>query len=1206
MNHLKALWRRIGQIRVTRTWAIVAGLGLVMLLVWIVGPLISVAHVAPLEGRLARLVVILALALGALAYVLLQQRDRRRRNEAMVKELAASPPPQVEEDYSDEDVKAMHERTQEALAFMRSAHVGKNKEFVYELPWYLIIGPPGAGKTTALRNSGLKFPVASKFGDAPMTNIGGTRNCDWWFTDQAVLIDTAGRYTTQDSHQLSDSKSWLGFLDLLAKHRPLQPVTGLLVAISATDLINGDDREIAAHGRAIRARINEVMEKLGVKPPVYLIITKLDLVSGFSEFFEDIPQSQRDQVLGHTFDLEASRAGATATELFSVAFDGLCDRICDRLPGRIQAERDIQRRGAIFGFPQQIASLKPALQTLIQFIGRETKFEPTPLVRGFYFSSATQFGRPIDRLMAAVAANFGLSRVEAVAAGSSGRSYFIRDLLHSVVFGEGALAESDPRAHRRRIWIRRGVVAGGALVLALALIVWTVSYVNALGLIHQLQARSDHLSHTVQSLGGGDVSDSDLTEVLPMLDQARSLPFASTAPASLQPFGFTLGMSRTHALRVQADGAYQNALNRWMLPRLILDLEDQIRAALQHGGDEDRRQQIYGLLRVYLMLGRSAGAPLNKDQIESWFSNEWQGRFARAEDDPTRAALQKHLEALLSGPVTAPPLDRDLIAAARVQIRSLGAGERAYSRMLSDPALAQLPPFSLTDVPSVGNSGLFLRKSGKSISLGVPGMYRRQAFFSTVAPTIAKIASQSLDEAWVETDKPGPTQNLATSAAEAGRIKDEILIAYLKDFTHQWDSFIDDIAISPQHNAAERIQIATQPPSPVKLLINALGSETNLLPPEMSTRSAGGAAGAARVAGLFSRSIYRGVQNIGMIGSVYNNGAAPAGPPGPLDDVIAHFQWLQNMNPAQGPSPLETALQALAATGDATLSAKAASGLADPNLQRTKTSAAMEATAKLDQVTTVLPPKVRDLFTGFVKASATELNQRMKSNLQQTYAAGLGGQCASILKQGFPFTDDMHDVSLDDLSRLLRPQGLLDQFVQANLSGMIDTSGRSWAPTPAGQSIGLQPTTVRALQDADKLSRKLFQPGDIRPNVRFWVEPVEIETATGAATLSIDGVPVAFSASDRKPVEMRWPGSAPGVSISFPNRGGAPILRAWNGDFGIMEMLRNAKIISSTSRALTFELTVQNDRARFALRFINTENPFQINDYRAIKCPATL
>ena len=55
MNHLKALWRRIGQIRVTRTWAIVAGLGLVMLLVWIVGPLISVAHVAPLEGRLARL-----------------------------------------------------------------------------------------------------------------------------------------------------------------------------------------------------------------------------------------------------------------------------------------------------------------------------------------------------------------------------------------------------------------------------------------------------------------------------------------------------------------------------------------------------------------------------------------------------------------------------------------------------------------------------------------------------------------------------------------------------------------------------------------------------------------------------------------------------------------------------------------------------------------------------------------------------------------------------------------------------------------------------------------------------------------------------------------------------------------------------------------------------------------------------------------------
>ena len=72
---------------------------------------------------------------------------------------------------------------------------------LYDLPWYMIIGPPGAGKTTVLVNSGLNFPLAEKFGKEALRGVGGTRSCDWWFTDQAVLLDTAGRYTTQDSNQ---------------------------------------------------------------------------------------------------------------------------------------------------------------------------------------------------------------------------------------------------------------------------------------------------------------------------------------------------------------------------------------------------------------------------------------------------------------------------------------------------------------------------------------------------------------------------------------------------------------------------------------------------------------------------------------------------------------------------------------------------------------------------------------------------------------------------------------------------------------------------------------------------------------------------------------------------------------------------------------------------------------------------------------------
>ena len=54
---------------------------------------------------------------------------------------------------------------------------------------------------------------------ARCAGVGGTRNCDWWFTDEAVLIDTAGRYTTQDSDARGRQAAWLGFLRLLKKHR---------------------------------------------------------------------------------------------------------------------------------------------------------------------------------------------------------------------------------------------------------------------------------------------------------------------------------------------------------------------------------------------------------------------------------------------------------------------------------------------------------------------------------------------------------------------------------------------------------------------------------------------------------------------------------------------------------------------------------------------------------------------------------------------------------------------------------------------------------------------------------------------------------------------------------------------------------------------------------------------------------------------------
>ena len=198
---------------------------------------------------------------------------------------------------------------------------------------------------------------------AEIRGVGGTRNCDWFFTSEAVLIDTAGRYTTQDSHAPVDRGAWQAFLDLLKKHRPRQPINGVLVAISASDLL-ADEGVREAHARAVRDRLAEISERLGVQVPVYLMLTKCDLISGFAEFFEDLDNEQRQQVWGATFaiDAEGSPAPLARGRVRPPA------RAARRAPAGSPARRDAtcERRALIFGFPSQVALLGRPLESFIR------------------------------------------------------------------------------------------------------------------------------------------------------------------------------------------------------------------------------------------------------------------------------------------------------------------------------------------------------------------------------------------------------------------------------------------------------------------------------------------------------------------------------------------------------------------------------------------------------------------------------------------------------------------------------------------------------------------------------------------------------------------------------------------------------------------------------------------------------------------------
>ena len=272
-------------------------------IVWWVGPLIAIGESRPLDPVWVRATVIGVLFLLLVLRAVLRFWNQKRTNAQLVDGMTKGPTS------TDRELKTLDERFTQALSVLKHAP-GKKKggAFLYDLPWYIFIGAPGSGKTTALLNAGLTFPLAEKMGGASVRGVGGTRNCDWWFTDEAVLIDTAGRYTMQESNASVDAGAWDGFLALLRKSRPRRPINGVLLTVNIQDLLQQTPVERKDHAAKLRARIQELTEKLGVRAPVYVLVTKADLIAGFNESFAALSKEERNQVWGLQLPLCARHA----------------------------------------------------------------------------------------------------------------------------------------------------------------------------------------------------------------------------------------------------------------------------------------------------------------------------------------------------------------------------------------------------------------------------------------------------------------------------------------------------------------------------------------------------------------------------------------------------------------------------------------------------------------------------------------------------------------------------------------------------------------------------------------------------------------------------------------------------------------------------------------------------------------------------------
>ncbi|MEM8662547.1 MAG: type VI secretion system membrane subunit TssM, partial [Pseudomonadota bacterium] len=565
----------------------------ICLLIWFYGSLLSLGDFRPFESAQNRLIAIAIIIALWLVYVIVTAVRSRRADKKMMDDLAdgGELSPEAE---AKAEVKVLRDRLREAMSLMRKV-VGRRFGYVYELPWYLVVGAPGAGKTTVLRNSGLKFPIGDAMVAEPVEGIGGTRNCNWWFAEEAILIDTAGRYTTQGDFKGTDKAGWLGFLDLLRKHRRAQPVNGVIVTISVGDILTQPPDERLKEMRAVRQRLAETEEKLKARIPVYVLVTKIDLLPGFSEFFDSLTRSDREQVWGMTFELakKAEPSDGALPEIFGQEFDLLLERANKLLLQRLQQEPDLAARGLVFRFPAEMASLKESLAEVVAELTASSKLVDPPLLRGVYFTSGIQESARARSPARARAARTGLGR--AVGALSVHRSFFLTKLFSGVLFEEAALVTRDKRLTRGRRILRRVTVATVAALMVGATTVWGIAYKQNIDALDAARAATEDYERLAGGIPVTDVADADFLRVLPALDALAGAREAIDRGVVTASLGFGTGslVARQH------DAAYRRALNALLLPRLLVYAQ---RVMADPAAPPDR---LFDALKLYAMLGNA-------------------------------------------------------------------------------------------------------------------------------------------------------------------------------------------------------------------------------------------------------------------------------------------------------------------------------------------------------------------------------------------------------------------------------------------------------------------------------------------------------------------------------------------------------------------------------------------------------------------------
>jgi type VI secretion system protein ImpL len=1151
----------------------ILGLVLLALFIWFAGPYFAFADYRPLESVLARCLLIASIVviwgLVKLIKKLKAAQAGKQLAAAVVAQPDASPNP---------DAAPLRERFEEAVAALKDSRGTDHN--LYSLPWYVFIGPPGSGKTTVLENSGLNFPLAQRFGKDALRGVGGTRNCDWWFTDDAVFLDTAGRYTTQDSDPGSDSRGWKEFLGLLRKYRQRRPINGVILTVSVSDLLTQSAPGREAQIAAARHRLDELNRELKIQLPVYLLVTKCDLMDGFTEYFDDLSAEARRQVWGVTFPYEKTADGSAAPG-FATEFDALLTRLNARLWGRLEEEPEARRRARIFSFPQQVAALKDVLNQYVTDVFSVTRMDRRLLLRGVYFTSGTQEGTPIDRLLGAMSRNFAFApgAVSGAAIGR-GKAYFIERMLRDVVFPESGLAGVNRRLELRMAALQLAAYAAMVLIAVLAVIAWSVSYTRNRAFLADVSAAVQTVAPPAEGPGAA------LETLVPRLDAIGRVDEVAGKYAEHASWSMRWGLFKGRSIAQAARDAYLRELNDTLLPRVAA----LIKLRLLEAAREPER--LYDYLKAYLMLGDPGR--LDKGQLAPMLDAEWDAAYDSRPE--LREAVKRHVHNLLESQDTLRPItpDATIVESARSTIRHASMPRIIYNELKAGYRGDTSAALRLDKAVGLTLDQGLARKSGKRWTDPMPALYTHQVFKAVTESSLTTglsgaytVVKQFTDENWVLGDK-------TLSISNAPQVTAQLIDLYERDYIAAWDEVLNDLRLPPLGGLAKVTDtlaiIASKEASPLRGLLQTVDANTYLVkPPDAEAQNTDPLSKIQKAAKDKWATLS------GKVG-------VPSGPQ-PGAKVTDHFAPIHALVAGTpGNTPLDAVLQKIAQVQQKLNSCGQGLG---------QTSAAEcvkhdpGPVKVLAQDARMLPPAIGQVVAQIADAVDREDVKAAASEIESNYQVEVLQECRAIVGARYPFVPSSEeDTPLADFGRLFGDGGVFDTFFNKRLLDLVDRSMRpwKWKKGDSGAGVG-PPAMLHQFETAQHIRDMYFKRGADRPEMRFTLTPVSLDSGATRTTLEVDGQSIEYRHGPVRSQPAVWPGPAPGTAaVAFEDRSGAHPTLAFRGPWAWLRLLDAGNPHQEGEARFGLSYALGGHSAEFVLDATSIYNPIGKPDVQRFRC----